>query len=175
MKERALTALQEPQPPLPDPVGPGHSASPPGAGTRPAPHTPRNTTRDSWQWMWKDLLVRIVPFAVASGLYARSLRRQGIRASDASGVSRDVARGLAWGIPLALMSAIFRGWVAPGYRLPTPADQSLQTTYYFAINAPAEELFWRGTVQPLIFCGGTLGGPRTRGAWARWRAARRLG
>jgi uncharacterized protein len=103
--------------------------------------------------MWKDILIRIVPFAAASGLYARSLRRRGISAGDLSGVGRDVARGLAWGIPLALVSAIFRGWVAPGYRLPTPADQSLQTTYYFAINAPAEELFWRGTVQPLVIGG----------------------
>jgi hypothetical protein len=103
--------------------------------------------------MWKDILVRIVPFAAASGLYAHSLRRRGISAGDLSGVRRDVALGLAWGIPLALVSAIFRGWVAPGYRLPTPADQSLQTTYYFAINAPAEELFWRGTVQPLVIGG----------------------
>jgi len=153
MKERALTAPHEPQPALPDPVETAPPSSRSDAGTRSASLTPRNTTRDSWQWMWKDILVRIVPFAAASGLYAHSLRRRGISAGDLSSVRRDVARGLAWGIPLALVSAIFRGWVAPGYRLPTPADQSLQTTYYFAINAPAEELFWRGTVQPLVIGG----------------------
>ncbi len=158
-----MTASHEPQPALPDPAETAPPSSRSDAGTRSASQTPRNTTRDSWQWMWKDLLVRIVPFAAASGLYARSLRRRGISASDLPGVRRDVARGLAMGIPLALVSAIFRGWVAPGYRLPTPADQSLQTTYYFAINAPVEELFWRGTVQPLII-GGLTRMPATKRA-----------
>jgi hypothetical protein len=51
------------------------------------------------------------------------------------------------GVPLAAITAAFRAWVAPGYRLPTAADQAFQTTFYLALNAPAEELFWRGTVQ----------------------------
>jgi hypothetical protein len=48
---------------------------------------------------------------------------------------------------LAAITAVFRAWVAPGYRLPTRADQAVQTAFYLAVNAPAEELFWRGTVQ----------------------------
>jgi membrane protease YdiL (CAAX protease family) len=58
-----------------------------------------------------------------------------------------MALGLAVGVPLAGIAAAFRGWVAPQYRLPTPADQALQTAFYLAINAPGEELFWRGMVQ----------------------------
>ncbi len=102
MKERALTASHEPQPALPDPAETAPPSSRSDAGPRSASQTPRNTTRDSWQWMWKDLLVRIVPFAAASGLYARSLRRRGISAGDLPGVRRDGARGIAVGIPLAL-------------------------------------------------------------------------
>src|SRR5260370_40362445 len=127
MKERALTAPHEPQPALPDPVETAPPSSRSDAGTRSASPTPRNTTRDSWQWMWKDILVRIVPLAAASGLYAHSLRRRGISAGDLSGFRRDLDHGLACGISLALSSASFRGWDASGYRLPTPAYRSLQT------------------------------------------------
>jgi membrane protease YdiL (CAAX protease family) len=60
---------------------------------------------------------------------------------------REAALGFAVGAPLAALAAAFRAWVAPQYRLPTAPDQALQTTFYLAINAPGEELFWRGMVQ----------------------------
>jgi uncharacterized protein len=110
----------------------------------------RNTVRDTWSWLWKDTLVRIVPFMAAGVLYTRLSDRTGQRdhrGQTGGGVAREVLAGVALGVPMAALAASFRAWVAPGYRLPTTADQALQTAYYFAINAPAEELFWRGTVQ----------------------------
>jgi membrane protease YdiL (CAAX protease family) len=61
--------------------------------------------------------------------------------------------GSALGVPAAAAAIAFRRWVAPGYRLPTPADQAVQTTFYLGLNAPVEELFWRGTVQQLAIEG----------------------
>ncbi len=109
----------------------------------------RNTPRNTWDWLWKDTLERVIPLAVAGILYRRFFtdeRRLGYAREE---LGRELLLGAAVGAPLAAITAAFRARVAPGYRLPTPADQAFQTTFYLALNAPAEELFWRGTVQHL--------------------------
>ncbi len=108
----------------------------------------QNTVRDTWGWLWKDTLIRLVPFATAAGLYAR-FSDDGVRAIGLTSEhwARDVACGVLLGIPMAGSAIAFRSVVAPRYRLPTPADQTLQTLYYLALNAPVEEMFWRGTLQ----------------------------
>ena len=144
---------------------------PPGALARPAPPStpPRNTPGATWSWLWKDTLGRVVPLAAGAAIYAR-LSGEGAAAVGMTTARwrRDVALGLAAGIPMAGIAAAFRAWVAPTYRLPTPADQVLQTSFYFGLNAPAEELFWRGTVQALAEKAAA------RSPWAR-RAAPWLG
>lgn len=125
------------------PVGPGMVAK-----------VPLNQPRDTWRWLWKDTLTRVAPFLVASWAWAR-FSRTGV---EGVGLRRDALLddallGLAVGLPMAQISALFRRWVSPGYRLPTPADHAFQSTYYFALNAPAEELFWRGVVQTLTIRG----------------------
>ncbi|MGO8951109.1 MAG: CPBP family intramembrane glutamic endopeptidase [Ktedonobacterales bacterium] len=113
-----------------------------------------NRVADTWKWLWKDTLGRIVPFVAATAIYARASGKgaQGIGFTR-DGWARDLVLGVAAGIPLAGIAAIYRRIVAPGYRLPTPADQVLQTVFYLGINAPAEELFWRGMVQTLAISG----------------------
>ena len=115
---------------------------------------PRNTVRDTWRWLWKDTLGRVAPFLLASAAYARFSRR-GARGLGLTtqGLAREAALGVVLGVPMVAVSAAFRGWVAPGYRLPTPADQALQSSFYFGLNAPAEELFWRGSVQQIAVAG----------------------
>ena len=112
---------------------------------------PRNTVADTWRWAWKDTTMRVLPFAAGAGAYARLSRRglEGIGVTS-DGWRREVLIGLGVGIPLAGLAAAFRGRVAPGYRLPTIADQVAQTVFYLAINAPGEEMFWRGTVQDMV-------------------------
>lgn len=115
---------------------------------------PRSTVADTWGWLWKDTLMRVLPFAAAAGVYAR-LSGEGMRALGLTraGWRRDVLIGNAVGIPATAAAIAFRRWVAPGYRLPTPADQTLQTVFYLGLNAPAEEFFWRGGVQTLAIAG----------------------
>ena len=114
----------------------------------------RSTVPDTWSWMWKDTLGRVVPFVAAGAVYAR------VSGGGARGVGwtregwvGDLALGIAAGIPLAAMAAAYRHRIAPRYRLPTPSDQLLQSAFYLGINAPAEEFFWRGVVQTLAISG----------------------
>ena len=112
--------------------------------------TPLNTPRDTWGWLWKDTLGRVVPLLLISWAYGRFTRwgkeDLGLR-SDAP--LKDLALGVAVGLPFSQIAAVFRRAVAPRYKLPTPADQVAQSAFYFLINAPAEELFFRGVVQSL--------------------------
>jgi membrane protease YdiL (CAAX protease family) len=126
------------------------TASPAPRATRRQPRflIPRSTARDTWGWLWKDALGRVVPMTGVALLYAR-LSGEGPAGVGLTSAhwKREVTLGLAIGAPLAGIAAVFRGWVAPHYRLPTLPDQALQTAFYLAINAPGEELFWRGMVQ----------------------------
>ncbi len=124
---------------------------PPPPALPPSPRAQRrNTVADTWRWMWKDSAGRILPFALAVVLYGR-LNGAGARGLGLTrdGLLRDVIVGTLAGIPSAAIAIAFRRWVAPQYRLPTPADQALQTAFYLGLNAPVEELFWRGSVQSL--------------------------
>lgn len=128
---------------------------PPAPSQPPAQRAPgRNTVADTWRWLWKDSAGRVLPFALAAAAYAH-FSREGARGIGLTrdGVLRDVLVGNAVGVPAAAVAIAFRRWVAPGYRLPTPADQAFQTAFYFGLNAPVEELFWRGTVQSLAIAG----------------------
>lgn len=128
---------------------------PPPSDMRYEPRPPlryeRNTVRDTWRWMWKDTLGRVLPFLGVSGVYWWLAKRD--RWHVPRRLGRDLALGLAVGLPLAAISSAFRIWAIPGYRLPTLPDHAVQTSYYLVVNAPAEELFWRGTVQDLIIQG----------------------
>jgi len=118
----------------------------------------------TWKWLWKDTLGRVLPFAAAAAIYARLTGQGaagiGLPRSTMRQLARDTALGVAVGVPLTGLSIAFRGWVAPRYRLPTPADQALQTAFYLAVNAPAEELFWRGFLQTVAI--------RSLGRLRRW-------
>lgn len=127
------------------------------AGTAPRPRSAaRSTVRDTWSWLWKDTAGRVLPFFAGAALYARVSGR-GVPGlglpRDPDGWARDIALGTVVGIPMAGVAMAFRRWVAPGYRLPTPADQAFQSAFYFLLNAPAEELLWRGTVQTATIAG----------------------
>lgn len=112
------------------------------------PQVMRNTVQDTWGWLWKDTAGRVAPFFAASVAYAWWRNRH-----DEGGIFPrgswlpDALAGVALGIPLAGVAAVYREWTGAYYRLPTPADQVVQSGYYFFLNAPAEELFWRATVQ----------------------------
>lgn len=120
------------------------------AKARDLPAAGNPALRATWDWVWKDTLGRLVPFGLASAAYARYARvgAAGVGLSSARW-QREVATGLAAGVPLAAVAIAYRAAVAPRYRLPGAADQALQSVFYLGMNAPIEELFWRGTVQSL--------------------------
>lgn len=130
----------------------------------------RNTVGETWRWLWKDTVGRVLPLTAGAVAYA-VFSHEGGRAIGITRkhLGRDIALGMAAGIPMAGAAAVFRGWVAPSYRLPTPADQAFQTGFYFGFNAPAEELFWRGTVQALAEKGAArLPYARRAAPWLGW-------
>lgn len=165
MAERSDECRSSPQSTLPPPAG-----SPP-VPRRPMP--PRSTAKDSWAWMRRDIVQRIIPFAAAGLLYTRFAHRN--KPGSALGhwrareLARDAALGVALGVPMAGIAAAYRAWAVPGYRLPTGADQALQSTYYLAVNAPVEELFWRASLQTLAIAGlSRLPGMRRAAPTAGW-------
>jgi membrane protease YdiL (CAAX protease family) len=116
----------------------------------------RSRVRDTWRWLWPDTAFRRVPFGAATYVYARFWGggAAGVGLTTGS-LPRDLLLGTIIGAPLAALAIGFRRAVAPGYRLPTPADQLLQTAFYLGLNAPIEELFWRGMLQTLAIRGAT--------------------
>ncbi|HEX9037613.1 MAG TPA: CPBP family glutamic-type intramembrane protease [Ktedonobacterales bacterium] len=112
--------------------------------------TPLNTPRESWGWLWKDTLGRVAPLLAASWAYGRFVPfGKGDLGMRSDAPLTDLAVGVAVGLPLSQIAAVFRREVAPNYRVPSPSDQVSQSAFYFLLNAPAEELFWRGVVQSL--------------------------
>jgi membrane protease YdiL (CAAX protease family) len=137
--------------------------------TEPSP-LPRSTARDTWPGLRGLILGMLAPFAFVVFVYARyfgggpasvGLTRAHLR--------RDLALGTTVGIPMAGLAAMFKRWAAPRHRTHTYADHALQTFFFTAVNAPVEELFWRGMVQTLaIQQVERIAGPGARANAAGW-------
>jgi membrane protease YdiL (CAAX protease family) len=96
--------------------------------------------------MRPDLLMRIIPCAIIPFLYIAifhlPLSFLGLTLNDAR---EQVVIGLLVGIVMAAFAALYRMFVVgPWFRWPTLNDHILQGIYYFFINGPVEELFFRG-------------------------------
>ncbi len=93
-----------------------------------------------------DLPFRIIPLAIIPFLYIWALHLPlsflGLTLHD---VPQQVIIGLIIGIAMAAFATIYRMYiVGPWFRWPTLSDHFLQGCYYLFINAPIEELFFRG-------------------------------
>lgn len=137
----------------------------------PAP-SPRalSTAREIWPGLRDLTLHMLTPFGAAVFAYARyvgggpasvGLTRAHLR--------RDLALGAAVGIPMAAAAVAFKRWAVPGYRAHTLGDHALQTVFFTAVNAPVEELFWRGVIQRLTIQGAErVVGPSARADAIGW-------
>jgi membrane protease YdiL (CAAX protease family) len=110
------------------------------------PLVARSTVADSWRWLWPDVLTRILPLGIAPFIYIAVLRLPpaylGLTLND---WPQQVMIGFLIGIPMAGLAVLYRIMVVgPGFRWPTPGDHALQGFYYLFVNAPVEELFFRG-------------------------------
>ncbi len=128
------------------------------ATTEPAPREMRVTRslpHETWRWFWPDVLIRLVPFwvvALNAAHFMGGLRAVGVVAPP-QGWLAALAVALPIGVVMMVLAMLWRGVIAPTYRLPTHADQVLQSVFYLILNAPTEEVFWRGTVQTLAIRG----------------------
>jgi len=114
--------------------------------------TVRSTVVDTWRWMRPDLLIRIVPMGIAPLLYISifhlPLSFLGLVAGN---VPQQIVLGISLGVVMCLFAMLYRIYiVGPGFRHPTPKDQLLQSFFYLCINAPVEEIFFRGLVLTVV-------------------------
>jgi membrane protease YdiL (CAAX protease family) len=110
------------------------------------PQVVRSTVKDSWRWMWPDILMRIIPLAAIPFLYIAILHLTlsflGLTLHNAP---QQIVLGLVVGIGMAAFAAIYRMYVVgPWFRWPTTSDHIFQGFFYLFINGPVEELFFRG-------------------------------
>ncbi|HEY7349972.1 MAG TPA: CPBP family intramembrane glutamic endopeptidase [Ktedonobacterales bacterium] len=114
----------------------------------------RSTPADSWRWLRLDLPTRALPLLLAplvvAWLFHLPLAEIGLPALSWSQAAQQIGLGLAIGIPFGALTAAYRAVILPRYRLPTLADHLFQSGYYLFLNAPAEELFYRGLVLTFV-------------------------
>lgn len=129
-----------------------------------------STARETWPGLRDLTLHMLAPFGLAALIYAQffggGLKGVGLTRAH---LRRDLALGAAVGVPLAGAAVAFKRWAAPGYRAHTLADHALQSGFFMAVNAPVEELFWRGMLQKLTIQGAErIIGPGARATAAGW-------
>lgn len=106
----------------------------------------RSTVAYSWRWMWPDILLRLLPMGAVPFIYIATLHLPlsflGLTLHDVPQQSID---GLIIGIGMAAFAATYRmAIVGPWFRWPTFNDHIVQGSFYLFLNAPVEELFFRG-------------------------------
>jgi membrane protease YdiL (CAAX protease family) len=113
-----------------------------------SPELLRSTVADTWRWLWPDMWMRIVPMALIPLLYITffhlPLAYLGL-VLPVSDLPRQLALGLLVGAGMAIFATTYRILVVgPWFRWPTVSDHLLQGSFYLFVNAPVEELFFRG-------------------------------
>lgn len=106
----------------------------------------RSTPATTWRWLWPDVLMRIVPLTAMPLLSITLLHLPPAWLGLTPGNwPWQLGAGLPIGLAMAGFATGYRLLViGPRFRRPTRADHLLQAVYYLGINAPAEELFFRG-------------------------------
>ncbi len=111
-----------------------------------------STTATTWRWMWPDLLMRIIPMALVPLIYVNvfhlPLSFLGLTLFH---VPLHLVVGLIVGVLMSAFAATYRMYiVGPWFRRPTHIDQLFQSFFYLFINAPVEELFFRGFLLAIV-------------------------
>ncbi len=111
-----------------------------------SPEVVRSTVSDTWRWLWRDVLMRIIPMALIPFCYIAIFHLPaaflGLTLHNAP---QQVVIGLIVGSGMAIFATTYRILVVgPWFRWPMVNDHLLQGFFYLVINAPVEELFFRG-------------------------------
>lgn len=127
---------------------------------------PRSLPADSFQWMRWDLPLRVLPMALLplGLLWLTRLRAFDLGLAPPGAPVLLLAVVLA--VPMGYVSWWFRRRYVGRIVVPTTRDNLLQSAYYVLLNAPAEELFFRG-----LMLGGLRGLVGLPAAWLLTTAA----
>ena len=108
----------------------------------------RSTVAGTWRWMWPDLLIRILPMGLIPFLYMLAFHLPlSFLGLVADNIPQQIVLGIAVGVAMSIFAMVYRMYiVGPWFRHPTYKDQLLQSFFYLCINAPVEELFFRGFI-----------------------------
>lgn len=124
-----------------------HVSAAPRASARPVLFT---HLRDSWHWIRVDVPLRLAPLLAIPLAFLLAGRPASALGLVAPHLWRDLALGVLIGIPAFAIAAAFGEWLQRGLAtrvVPDGPDLWLQSLYYVALNAPIEELFFRGLLQ----------------------------
>jgi len=115
-------------------------------------HVVRSTTADTWRWLWPDVLMRILPLGLVPFIYIAIFRLPlSFSGLTLSNVPQQLVIGIGLGILMAIFAAVYRVYVIGSwFRWPTLSDHVLQGFFYLVINAPVEELFFRGFLLTIV-------------------------
>ncbi len=112
----------------------------------------RSTIADTWRWLWSDVLMRILPLSIIPFLYIFIFHLPpSFLGLTLNNLRQQLLVGFVAGILMTAFAAAYRMTiVGPWFRRPTAADHTLQAFFYLIINAPAEELFFRGFLLAVV-------------------------
>jgi membrane protease YdiL (CAAX protease family) len=106
--------------------------------------------RDSWRWIRVDVPLRLAPLLAVPLAFLLVRRPASALGLVAPHLWRDLALGILLGIPAFVIAAGFGEWLQRALAtriVPDGPDLLLQSAYYIALNAPIEEVFFRGLLQ----------------------------
>jgi membrane protease YdiL (CAAX protease family) len=108
----------------------------------------KSTVADTWRWMRLDLLTRIVPLAIAPFLYISVFHQPlSFLGLVARNIPQQIVLGFSVGVVMCIFAMAYRMYIVGlSFRHPTWQDQLLQSFFYLCINAPVEEIFFRGLI-----------------------------
>jgi membrane protease YdiL (CAAX protease family) len=96
--------------------------------------------------------MRILPLGLVPFIYIAIFRLPlSFLGLTVSNVPQQLVIGTGLGIVMTIFAAIYRMYVVgPWFRWPTLSDHVLQGFFYLVINAPVEELFFRGFLLTVV-------------------------
>jgi membrane protease YdiL (CAAX protease family) len=105
---------------------------------------------DSWAWMRQDLLIRLLPFAVACVVAYLVTSRPGWFGLGPGWLGVQLLFGFAFAPVMFGAAAIAQLWLArrrEAMSAPVGAGDAWFQAGFYALNGPIEEAFFRGIIQ----------------------------
>ncbi len=96
--------------------------------------------------------MRILPMGIVPFLYISIFHLSpSFLGLVAGNIPQQIVLGISVGVVMSIFAMIYRMYiVGPWFRRPTRNDHLLQSFFYLCINAPVEEIFFRGLMLAVV-------------------------